>query len=58
MMPLINTNKIAFYLVVLVIVSLLVVLVFSVVAQGAGLEFFDASMMRYCESSGGVCTGI
>lgn len=58
MISLINGNKAAFFLLILVIVGLLTVLAFAVVTHGAGFEFVDASVMRYCESSGGVCTGI
>lgn len=58
MTSLIHSNKVAFFLIVLVIVSLLIILAFAVVINGAGQELLDASMMRYCESSGGVCTGV
>jgi hypothetical protein len=58
MTSLTHSNKVAFFLLVLVIVSLLTLLAFAVVAHGASLEFLDTSLMRYCESSGGVCTGV
>jgi hypothetical protein len=58
MTSLIQSNKVAFFLLVLVIVSLLTVLAFAIVTNGASLELLDASMMRYCEGSGAVCTGV
>jgi hypothetical protein len=58
MISLINDNKVAFFLLVLVIVSLLTVLAFALVTHGAALELIDTSTMRYCASSGGVCTGV
>lgn len=58
MTSLIHSNKVAFFLLVLVIVSLLTILAFAVVTHGAGLELLDTSTMRYCASSGGVCTGV
>ena len=54
---LLNNDKLAFFLLVLVIVGLLTVLALSVITQGAGLELIDTSTMRYCSLSGGVCTG-
>jgi hypothetical protein len=39
-------------------VSVLAVVVFAIITNGAGLELLDISTMRYCASSGGVCTGV
>ena len=60
MTSVINSNKIAFFLLVLVIVGLLTVLAFAFVANAGGLDLDIAgiSTMRYCVSSGGVCTGV
>lgn len=58
MTSIINNNKVAFFLLVVVLVSLLAVLAFAVATHGAGFELAGASTMRYCVSSGGVCTGV
>jgi hypothetical protein len=58
MTSVINNNKVAFFLLVLAIVGLLTILAFAVVAQTGSLEIAsDPSILRYCVSSGGVCTG-
>jgi hypothetical protein len=54
----INNNKVAFFLLVLVLIGLLAVLIFSALPHGIGLEFVDTFTLRYCASSGGVCTGV
>jgi hypothetical protein len=57
MTSMINSNKVAFFLIVLVLVSLLLVLALSLVPHGSGLASFDPSTLRYCSLSGSVCTG-
>ena len=57
MTSIINNNKVAFFLLILVLVGLLTVLAFAVVTHGAGLELIDTSTLRYCSLSGSVCTG-
>ena len=57
MMTIINNNRIAFFLLVFVLVGLLTVLAFAVITQGTSLAFIDPTTMRYCVSSGSVCTG-
>lgn len=58
MTSVINNNKVAFFLLVLAVVGLLVMLTFAVSAHVGGLEIAnDPSILRYCVSSGGVCTG-
>ena len=57
MMTIINNNRIAFFLLVFVLVGLLTVLAFAVITQGTSLAFIDPKTMRYCVSSGSVCTG-
>jgi len=57
MTSLINDNKVAFFLLAVVIVALLTILVFSIVTHGNSYAF-DITTMRYCASSGGVCTGV
>ncbi len=57
MMSIIINNRIAFFLLVLVLVGLLTVLALSFIAQNTSLALIDPSIMRYCASSGSVCTG-
>lgn len=57
MASIINNNKVAFFLLALVLVGLLTVLAFAVVTHGAGLELTGISTLRYCSLSGSVCTG-
>lgn len=56
-MSVINSNKVASVILALVLVALVTLLVFAVVAQTGGLEIAGVSTMRYCVSSGSVCTG-
>ena len=56
-MSVINSNKVAFLILALVLVALVTFLVFSVTMQSGGLEIAGISTMRYCVTSGGVCTG-
>lgn len=58
MTSVIYNNKVAFFLLALVLLGLLTVLAFAFVANAGGLELAGASTMRYCVGSGGVCTGI
>ncbi|WP_420643071.1 hypothetical protein [Candidatus Leptofilum sp.] len=57
MFSVIEQNKLAFVILVMVVLALLTFIVFSAVAQAGGIELAGASMMRYCVGSGGVCTG-
>ncbi len=57
MISIINNNKVAFFLLVLVLVGLLTVLAFAIITQGTSLASVDPSIMRYCSLSGSVCTG-
>lgn len=58
MTSVINNNKIAFFLLVLAVVGLLTILTFAIMANGAGFQIAgDPEILRYCVSSGGVCTG-
>lgn len=57
MSSIINNNKVAFFLLVLVLVGLLTVLAFAAVTHGPGLELVGISTLRYCSLSGSVCTG-
>ncbi len=58
MMSIVTTNKAAFFLLVLIIVGLLTVLAVAIVSNVNGLEIAsDPTILRYCVSSGGVCTG-
>ena len=58
MTSLINNNKVAFFLLVLAIVGLLTILAFAIVANANGFQLAgDPEILRYCVSSGGVCTG-
>jgi hypothetical protein len=59
MISVIEQNKLAFVILALVVLSLLFAIAFSIVSQvgGGGLEIAGASTLRYCVSSGGVCTG-
>ena len=56
-MSVINSNKVAFLILALVLVALVTFLVFAVTMQSGGLEIAGISTMRYCVSSGSVCTG-
>ncbi|MCB8948906.1 MAG: hypothetical protein H6653_12910 [Ardenticatenaceae bacterium] len=56
-MSVINSNKVAFLILALVLVALVTFLVFAVTMQSGGLEIAGISTMRYCVTSGGVCTG-
>ena len=56
-MSVINSNKVAFFILALVLVALVTFLVFAVTMQSGGLEIAGISTMRYCVTSGGVCTG-
>ena len=58
MASVINNNKVAFFLLALVLLGLLTVLAFAFVTNVGGFELAGASTFRYCVSSGGVCTGI
>ncbi|MCA9919531.1 MAG: hypothetical protein KC445_16340 [Anaerolineales bacterium] len=57
MLSAIENNKLALIIVSLVVLALLVLLVFSVAMQFGGMEVAGATTLRYCVSSGGVCTG-
>lgn len=57
MISVIEQNKLAFVILALVVLSLLIAVAFSIVSQVGGLEIAEASTLRYCVSSGGVCTG-
>lgn len=57
MISIIEQNKVAFTILALVVLSLLIVLAFSALYQVGGIEIAGDSTMRYCVSSGGVCTG-
>ena len=58
MTSVISNNKIAFFLLALVLIGLLSVLVFAFVANTGGLDIAGISTMRHCVSSGSVCTGV
>lgn len=59
MTSVINNNKVAFFLLVLAIVGLLTILAFAVVAHVGGFQIAgDPEILRYCVSSGSVCTGV
>ncbi|MCC6603344.1 MAG: hypothetical protein IT327_09060 [Anaerolineae bacterium] len=59
MTSVITDNKIAFFLLALAIVGLLTILAFAIVANVGGLQIAsDPELLRYCVSSGGVCTGV
>lgn len=58
MISIINSNKVAFFLLVLAVVGLLTILAFALVSNVNGFEIAnDPTILRYCVSSGGVCTG-
>lgn len=58
MISIINSNKVAFFLLVLAVVGLLTILAFALVNNVNGFEIAnDPTILRYCVSSGGVCTG-
>lgn len=57
MISIINNNTVIFLL-VLTLVVLLTVLAFAVVTQDTSLALIDPLILRYCASSGGVCTGV
>lgn len=55
----ITNNKVAFLLLVLVVVGLLAILAFAMMANVGGFNIAsDPEILRYCVSSGGVCTGV
>ncbi|MBK8902239.1 MAG: hypothetical protein IPM53_13720 [Anaerolineaceae bacterium] len=59
MTSVITNNKVAFFLLVLAIVGLLTILAFAIVANFDALAIVeDTEILRYCVSSGGVCTGV
>ena len=59
MASVITNNKVAFFLLVLAIVGLLTILAFAIVANFDALAIVeDTEILRYCVSSGGVCTGV
>lgn len=59
MTSVINNNRVAFFLLVLAVVGLLTVVAFAVVASAGGFQIAgDPEILRYCVSSGGVCTGV
>ncbi|MBK7896924.1 MAG: hypothetical protein WAS33_30090 [Candidatus Promineifilaceae bacterium] len=53
----INNNKVAFVILLVVVLALLSIVALSIVSQMGGLEIAGASTLRYCVGSGGVCTG-
>lgn len=59
MMSIITNNKAAFFLLVLAIVGLLTILAFALMANVGDFHIAsDPDILRYCVSSGGVCTGV
>ena len=48
-------NKVAYIVLAL---ALLVLISFLLLAAVGGIEIADASTLRYCVSSGSVCTGV
>lgn len=53
----ISSNKVAFLILALVLITLVTFLMLAAVSQAGGIEVAGVSTMRYCVSSGGVCTG-
>lgn len=59
MISVITNNKVAFFLLVLAIVGLLTIVAVALMANYGGFDIAgDPDILRYCVSSGGVCTGV
>lgn len=59
MISVITNNKVAFFLLALAIVGLLTIAAFALMANYGGFAIAgDPDILRYCVSSGGVCTGV
>ena len=57
MISVISTNKVALFIIFLVVLSVIALLAFAIVSNGGDLELAGTSTFRYCVGSGSVCTG-